>query len=76
MSSRVVRVHPDLLDDVRAAIDYYREQDSTLPARFVDAYVDALNRVEEYPLAGREYLHGYRRGGRAVSVPARLYGRR
>lgn len=33
MSARSLRVHPDLLDDVRDAVAYYREQDPTLSKR-------------------------------------------
>lgn len=66
MSSRSFRVHPDLLDDLRDAIDYYRRQDPGLPQRFVDAYAEALKQAEEFPLAGREYLSGFRR---LVAVP-------
>ncbi|MFV0463013.1 MAG: type II toxin-antitoxin system RelE/ParE family toxin [Nostocoides sp.] len=67
MTSRSLRVHPEFLDDLRDAIDYYRSQDDPiLPERFVDAYAEALTHVEEHPLTGREYLPGYRR---VVAIP-------
>ncbi|MEZ5161837.1 MAG: type II toxin-antitoxin system RelE/ParE family toxin [Marmoricola sp.] len=60
MTSRVFRVHPELLDDLREAIDHYRSQgDFTLPERFVAAYAEAVTHIEEHPLTGREYLPGY-----------------
>ncbi len=67
MTSRVFRVHPELLDGLREAIDHYRSQgDFTLPERFVAAYAEALTHIEEHPLTGREYVPGYRR---QVAIP-------
>ena len=67
MTSHSLRVHPDVLDDLREAITYYRDlDDPALPERFVNAYAEALNQIEAHPQAGREYLPGYRR---VVALP-------
>lgn len=61
MTERTFRVHPGVLEDLSDALDYYGEQHHTLPSRLVDAYVEALKRIEKYPLIGREYASGHRR---------------
>ncbi|MDR3068737.1 MAG: type II toxin-antitoxin system RelE/ParE family toxin [Cellulomonas sp.] len=64
--SRRLRVHPDLLADVAEALDYYRQVDPALAARFFNSYTQGLRWIRGNPLAAREYVPGFRR---VVLVP-------
>jgi len=66
MSREVLRVHPELINDLAEAVAYYGTQDVALPGRLIEAYVESLRRIAANPLIGREYLPGYRR---VVALP-------
>lgn len=61
MTKRHIRVHPELLDELKAALDYYRTIDPALPERFLSAYAARLGSISQHPLAAREYMPGFRR---------------
>ena len=63
------RFHPDALEELEAAFDWYRQQHPNLAERFLSAVEEAISRICERPEAGMKYLGTRRRYRKTGSFP-------
>lgn len=61
MTGRRLVIHPGVVGDLAAILDYYGERDPALPARFRARLAEQFDRLETFPESGAVLFDSYRR---------------
>jgi toxin ParE1/3/4 len=61
VTTRRLIFHPGVEHDLDQILDYYRERDPALPARFRARLKDQIDRIQLFPESGAVLFESYRR---------------